>query len=203
MKNEIILVGGGGHCKSCIDVIEQEGSFRIAGIVDVAEKLHQSVIGYEIIAIDKDIPLLSREYKYFLITLGQIKSPNRRISIFNTLKKLNLTLPVIISPYAYVSKHATLGQGTIVMHQALINSVATVGSNCIINSKSLIEHDAVIEDHCHISTGVIVNGGSLVGEGSFVGSNSVIRENVTVERNSILGLHSKISKSKFKKSRAI
>jgi len=35
MKKELILIGGGGHCTACIDVIEQEGRFAIAGIVDV------------------------------------------------------------------------------------------------------------------------------------------------------------------------
>ena len=34
---EIILIGGGGHCKSVIDVIELEGQFLIGGIVDRPE----------------------------------------------------------------------------------------------------------------------------------------------------------------------
>lgn len=34
MKTEILLIGAGGHCPSCIDVIEQEGRFSIAGVVD-------------------------------------------------------------------------------------------------------------------------------------------------------------------------
>ncbi|MDZ7696624.1 MAG: N-acetylneuraminate synthase family protein [Deltaproteobacteria bacterium] len=49
MKEKIILVGGGGHCKSCIDVIEQEGRFAIAGIVDLPEKVDEKVIGCPVI----------------------------------------------------------------------------------------------------------------------------------------------------------
>ncbi|WP_319525432.1 acetyltransferase [uncultured Desulfosarcina sp.] len=202
MIKDLILVGGGGHCKSCIDVIEQEGMYRIAGIVDVLEKLDEKVLGYKIIATDEDIYSLTKEYDNFLVTIGQIESPERRQKIFKNLKALKAQMPIIISPYAYVSRHASIGEGTIVMHQALLNAGAIVGRNCIINSKSLIEHEAVIEDHCHISTGTIINGGSLVKEGSFIGSNSVIRENITIERNSIIGLHSKIYKSN-KKSRTI
>ncbi len=67
MKENIILIGGGGHCKACIDVIEQEGNYQIAGIVDLPEMLHQKVLGYEIIATDKDFPDLVKEYKNFLI----------------------------------------------------------------------------------------------------------------------------------------
>ena len=68
MKEEIVLIGGGGHCKACIDVIEAENRFKIAGIVDVKGRLHEKVLGYEIIACDEDLPKLSKEYKYFFIT---------------------------------------------------------------------------------------------------------------------------------------
>ena len=59
-KEEIILVGGGGHCKSCIDVIEQEGRFLIAGIVDMPEKLGEKILDYEILCTDDDLPSLVR-----------------------------------------------------------------------------------------------------------------------------------------------
>ena len=113
-KKSIILIGGGGHCKSCIDVIEQQGKYRIAGILDVSEKLNKKVLGYKIIAIDDDLPRLVMQYENFLITLGQIKSPEKRIRIFQTLKESGAKLPVIISPLAYLSKHAEIGDGTII-----------------------------------------------------------------------------------------
>lgn len=194
MKEKIILIGGGGHCKSCIDVIEQAATFQIAGILDVPEKMHQRTFGYEIIATDDDLPWLVKEYDNFLITLGQIKSPEKRIKLFETLKDLEAKLPVIISPLAYVSQHAQIEEGTIVMHHALINAGAQIGSNCIINNKALIEHDAVIGDHCHISTGAIINGGATVAEKTFVGSNVVTKENITIGKNSTLGAGSIITK---------
>lgn len=56
MKEKIILIGGGGHCKSCIDVIEQQGEYQIAGIVDMPKNLYQKVVGYEVIATDERSP---------------------------------------------------------------------------------------------------------------------------------------------------
>ena len=136
MKEKIVLVGGGGHCKSCIDVIEQVENFQIAGIVDVPDKLHQKLLGYEIMATDDDLPQLVNENTNFLVTLGQIKSPEKRIRIFQILKELKAKLPVIISPIAYVSQHAQINEGTIIMHHAIINAGAKIGQNCIINSKA-------------------------------------------------------------------
>lgn len=191
----IILIGGGGHCKSCIDVIEQAGTFQIAGIVDMPEKLHQKILDYEIIATDNDLPDLVKEYQYFLITLGQIKSPDKRIRIFQALKELGAKLPIIVSPLAYVSRHAEIAEGTIVMHHALINAGAQIGSNCIINTKALIEHDAVIGNHCHIATDAVINGGVKVGSGTFFGSNAVTRECIEIGENSIIGCGAKIIKN--------
>lgn len=195
MKEKIILIGGGGHCKSCIDVIEQEGRLTIAGIVDVPEKKQNTVLGYPVIGSDADLAELIKIFPNVLITFGQIKFPTRRIELFNQLKQMNASFPVIVSPLACVSSHAQVAEGTIVMHHALINAGAKVGKNCIINTKALIEHDAVIEDHCHISTGAVVNGGVKIGSGSFFGSGAISREYTSIPSNSFIRANSLYRKS--------
>ena len=137
MKEKIILIGGGGHCRACIDVIEQEGRFTIAGIVDVPEKIQHKVLGYPVIGSDSDLAELIKTCPNVLLTLGQIKSPTRRMELFNDLMTMGARFPVIKSPLAYVSPHAHVAEGTIVMHHALINAGARVGRNCIINTKAL------------------------------------------------------------------
>jgi len=173
---EILLIGGGGHCKSVIDVIEQEGKYKITGIVDKKELIGQEVLGYKVIAFDDDLEVLFKKYKYACVTVGQIKSNHLRVKLFTLLKEIGYELPIIVSPLAYVSKHAKIEEGTVVLHHALVNAGAKIGINCIVNSKALIEHDATIEDHCHISTATVINGGVVVKENTFVGSNSTTKE---------------------------
>jgi phage gp45-like len=38
-KSDLILIGAGGHSRSCIDVIEQEGKYRIAGLVGAKDEV--------------------------------------------------------------------------------------------------------------------------------------------------------------------
>jgi len=190
---EIVLIGGGGHCISCIDVIEHENIYKIAGIVDQPEHLHKKVMGYEIFGCDDDLPVLVKEYPYFFITIGQIESPAVRTKMFETLITLNAALPVIVSPNAYVSKHAQLGQGTIVMHKALVNANAIVGENCIINTGAIVEHDADVGNHCHISTSATVNGGVVIGDRSFIGSNAVTREGVALGSDVFIGCNERVT----------
>jgi sugar O-acyltransferase (sialic acid O-acetyltransferase NeuD family) len=183
----ILLAGGGGHCRSCIDVIEAGARYAIQGIVQPAYAHTEKVLGYSIVGTDQDIAELISGGSHVLITVGQIKSPTKRIKLYEYLKSINASLPAIVSPRAYVSAHAGLAEGCIVMHGAIINAAATVAENCIINSKALVEHDAVIKRHCHISTGVSINGGVVVGEGCFIGSGSVLREGVKVGAGVVIG----------------
>ncbi len=180
MSNEIILIGGGGHCKSVIDVIEQESNFKIAGIIDKTELMGHDVLGYKIIGSDNELSSFREKFSYALITIGHIKSNSSRIKLFNLLKDLKFTLPSIISPRAYVSKHAFIDEGTIVMHNAIVNSNARIGKNCIINTKALIEHDCIVEDNCHISTASVINGGVKVKANTFYGSNATSKENIEI-----------------------
>ena len=65
---KIILIGGGGHCKSVIDVIEEEKQFEIHGIVDKPENIGSYVLGYEVIAADDNLQKLANRFKYALVT---------------------------------------------------------------------------------------------------------------------------------------
>ncbi len=192
---KILLIGGGGHCKSVIDVIEQEGRFEVAGIVDREEMIGKSVLGYKIIATDSELGRLRKKFEYALVTVGQIKSANVRMRLFRKLKNLEYKMPVIVSPKAHVSKHCEIGEGSVVMHYSLVNAGAKIGVNCILNTKSLIEHDVIVGDNCHISTGAVVNGACTIGNEVFIGSNSVIANNVYVVDGSVLGAGSVVYKN--------
>lgn len=185
MRPKLILIGGGGHCASCIDVIEQEGKFEIAGIVDGAITAG-TLLGYSILGGDDSLEQLQSDCAHALVTVGQIKSSSVRARLYDRAKSLGFKLPTIISPRAYVSRHATIGEGTIIMHDALINSRAVIGNNCIINTKALIEHDGLVEDNCHISTAATINGGCIVRKGTFVGSNAVTKESIQTRENDFI-----------------
>lgn len=197
-KQPLILVGAGGHCISCIDVIEETDLYEIVGILDQPEKKGSNVLGYPVIGTDDDIPSFIAKCPNFLITVGQIKSSRIRQNIFEKIKHAGGQLPVIISPTAQVSNHATIEEGTIIMHQALVNAGASIGKACIVNSKALIEHEATIGDFCHISTAACINGQVNIGVGCFIGSNTVVGNNITIVDNTIVAAGSQVLKSLVK-----
>ena len=192
-RQDIVLIGAGGHCRSCIDAIESEGRWRIAAIVGQAAQLGSSILGYPIDAVDADLPALRQRFSYALVTVGQIDSAALRIRLYQDALALGFSLPGVKASSAYISAHASVGAGTLVGHGAIVNAGATIGENCIINSRALIEHDANVGSHCHVSTGAILNGHVHLGEGSFIGSGAVIRESLQLGEQCFVAMGIRVS----------
>ena len=192
-QKNLILVGGGGHCKSVIDVAESAG-YNILGILDMPEDVGKKVLDYKVIGTDDDIPQYVDKAE-FVITVGFIKNPTTRIKLYNKVKAAGGRLATIIASTAHVSKYAELGEGTVIMHQAFVNAGAKIGDNCIINTFVNIEHDAEVGNQCHISTGTMVNGECKIGENCFIGSQSVCANCIEIASHIIVGAGSLVRKS--------
>jgi sugar O-acyltransferase (sialic acid O-acetyltransferase NeuD family) len=192
---ELLLIGAGGHSKSCIDVIEKQGKYQIKGIIGQKKEVGNSILGYKIIGADDDLPSIRKSFDTAFITIGQIKTAANRIKIFILLKNLGFQVPTIFSPNAIISDHSEIGEGTIIHHNAIINADVKIGINCIINSGALVEHDCQIGNHCHIATRSILNGNVKVGNQTFIGSNSVMKNGITIGNQCIISMGSSIKKS--------
>ena len=193
MKDNLVLIGGGGHCKSVIEAAESAG-FCILGVLDMPEEVGKPILSTKVIGTDDDIPAYVDKAE-FVITVGFIKNPATRIKLYNKVKEAGGKLATVIASTAHVSKYAEIGEGTVALHQAFVNADAKVGRNVILNNFVNIEHDAVIGDQCHISTGAMVNGECKVGKNCFIGSQSVLANCITIGDDIIVGAGSFVRKS--------
>ena len=125
-QKNLILVGGGGHCKSVIDVTESAG-YNILGILDMPEDVGKQVLDYKVIGTDDDIPQYVDKAE-FVITVGFIKNPAIRIKLYNKVKEAGGKLATIIASTAHVSKYSIIGEGTVIMHQAFVNAGAHIAT---------------------------------------------------------------------------
>lgn len=179
-KEQLILIGGGGHCRSCIEVIESEGHYEIVGILDNHLSENDRLFNYPVLGGDDKIAQYAGSCE-FLITVGQIGLPAVRRKIADLIHEAGGVMATVVAKTAVVSEYARIGKGTIIMHHAIVNAGAVVGINGIINSRALVEHDCVIGDYCHISTGALINGGVRIGDDSFIGSGAVVVHEAVIE----------------------
>lgn len=187
MSKGLLLVGAGGHARSCIEVIESAG-LRIFGLIDHdANMLGRDVLGYPVLGNDADLLELAKDSSGVLITVGQIGRPKTRIELYETLVRDGIVPTSVFAGSALVSRHASVGHGSVAMHRAVVNAGARVGTNCIINTGAIVEHDAEIGDHCHVAIGAVIGGGARIGTGSFLGAGAIISHGISVGSGSIIG----------------
>ena len=186
-KTPLLLVGGGGHSRSCIEVIQRTDVFTVFGVLDLPARVGGRVLGYPIVGTDEDIDRFVGQCPDALVTLGQIGAPTERKRIVEALRRAGARLPVVASPYAVIATSAAVEDGTWMGHGAILNSGCRIGTACIVNSRALIEHDASVGAYCHVSTGAIVNGGTIVEDDCFIGSGAILREGITIGAGSFVG----------------
>ena len=187
-EQRLVLLGAGGHARSCIDVIEREARFSIDRILGLPADEGKPLLGYKVTGTDDSLEILVTTVANALVTIGQIHSAEPRKNLFARAKAAGFMLPVIVSPQAYVSPHSSIGEGSIIMPGAVIAAGVIIGRNCIINTRASMDHDAIIGDHCHVSSGAILNGGVTAGDDCFIGSGAILREGIRIGGASFIGM---------------
>lgn len=187
--NKIILLGGGGHCKSVIDSIESLNEFEIVGILDVENRVGQSIMGYKIIGTDSELNNLYKSgVENAFISLGSIGNTEIREKIAKRLLKIGFNIPNILDPSAKISKSVSFKSGIFVGKGAIVNSDCIIGDFSIINSGAIIEHDCVLGSFVHCAPGSVLCGGVSIGDKSHIGANSTIKQGIHIENNVVVGI---------------
>lgn len=199
MKNKILLIGAGGHCKVVLDVLFSNKEYEVAGIVDLKDLIGSKVLGIPVIGTDPDLPRFFKAgIKNCFITVGSIGRSKTRVNLYNIAKRAGFAFPNVVSPSALVSSQAILGHGNYIAPGVIINAGAKLGSNCIVNTGAIIEHDCTVGDFVHLSPGSILSGGVTIGDHSHIGTGSVVIQNLEIGTNVIVGAGSVVTKNVHK-----
>lgn len=192
---KIILVGGGGHCKSVIDTIKSSNLYEIYGIIDLAENIGKEINGVKIIDCDKNLYKYVNNIKNAFITVGSIGNSSIRIKLYRLIKSMKFNIPSIIDSTAILGQNILIKDGTFVGKGAIINNATCIGYNCIINTATIIEHDCIIENNVHIAPRTVLCGGVKIGENSHIGAGSTIIQYKSIGKNTIIGAGSVVVKN--------
>lgn len=191
MNKRLLLIGGGGHCKSVLDSLLEQNKYSEIGIVDKEENIGKVIIGVPIVGCDDDLQNLFREgYDFAFVTVGSIGNPTLRIKLFNLLSEIGYQIPAVIDNSAKVSKYSIIEEGVFIGKQAIVNAGSQIQRGVIINSGSIVEHDCQIGAFSHIAPGAVLGGGVVVGEHSHVGSNATVKQQIHIGSSSIIGMGS-------------
>ena len=185
-KKRLLLIGGGGHCRSVLDSVCSANKYDRIGIID--NKILSSDLSVPIIGKDSDLPdLLDEGWTDAFISVGSVGDTRLRRKLYRMVKDIGFAVPVIVDPSAVVSADSVIEEGVFIGKRSVVNSGTTIGTGSILNTGAVIEHDCKIGDFSHISTGSILCGNVFVGMDSHIGAGSVVRQEVNIGNNVLIG----------------
>ena len=187
MEN-IVIVGSSGHAKVVIDIVEQAGQYRIAGLIDSFRPRGEETLGYPVLGAENDLPLLIDVHGIagVLVAIGD---NHAREKVTADLAALVPGLPCVsaVHPAARIGKASTIGAGTVVMAGVVINPCCTIGDGCIVNTNASLDHDGVMENFSSVAPGVVTGGNCRIGEGAAIGLGAMLRHRIAVGEHSVVG----------------
>lgn len=195
-KTPLLVIGSGGHFKSCVDIIEESKEYYIYGLISKYDRIGKKICGYQVLSQDDNYQnFFKKGVKNAFIAIGQLKDCNLRKKIFLKLKKNFFKLPIFISKNSSVSINSKISEGTIIHKHCHVGREVKIGKCSIINTASVVEHGCQIGNFCHISTSSTINGNVEIGDDSFIGSGSVLSNNIKIKNKSFIKISSTIIKS--------
>ena len=186
--NELILLGGGGHCISVLDSVYRIGRYKDIVILDPDKNKGDIILRSEVMGDDSLLESIRVSgCKYAFISVGSIKDTSLRRKLDLKLNENGYILIKVIDPSAVVSEFSEIGDGVFIGKNCVVNAKTKIGRNAIINTASVIEHECEIGDFTHIACGSVLCGNVKVGNDCFIGAGSKITEGIRIGNNAVIG----------------
>lgn len=184
-----ILLGGGGHALSILELIND--NFSIIGYVDNNPSLIMPIkyLGDDIFFLNNFSP------KDFNIIVGFVYPDKVDLTFRKKIisKFSDFDGKTLIARSALITHNSKIGCGTVLFERTLVNR-SIVGKHCVINSGSIIEHDCIIGDNVFIGPGAIIGGGVKVENDTFIGSGAIIRDSISISQGMTIGMGTVVTK---------
>ncbi len=185
--NSLVIVGGGGHAKMCIDLLRQTHEYEILGIIDDKLEVGAVIFGVQVIGGNSSLnKLVTLGVKYAVNAVGAISDPKLRAKIHTDLTDAGFFLPNLVHPLSNVELSVNMGVGNQIMMGSVVGSDVQIGDGCIVNSGAIISHDCVLRDHCHVAPGAVLAGHIDVGESAVIGMGTTVYLGLTIGREAVI-----------------
>lgn len=186
MANKVVIIGAGGHAKVIADIIVKNND-KLLGFLDDNKKgivlADYSVIG----KVNNCIDYIDEAE--FIVAIGD-NAIRKNIS-----ERFKLKWYTAIHPSAQIGLGCEIGEGTVIMANAVINSDTKIGKHCIINTAAIVDHENSVGDFVHISPNATLCGAVMVGECTHIGAGAIVRNGISIGDDIIVGAGATVVKN--------
>lgn len=179
----MLLYGASGHAKVIISCL-QANDISVTGIFD--DDLSKKQLGL--------IPVLGSyraDYEpgeQLIISIGA-NHIRQKVAAF-----IQHQFGKVIHPSVFMDASVKVGEGSVILHRAVLQADVEVGRHVIINTSASVDHECMIKDFVHIAPGAVLCGNVHVGEGTIIGAGTIVTPNLTIGKNCLIAAGSVITK---------
>ncbi|GAA2894229.1 acetyltransferase [Microbacterium esteraromaticum] len=181
---ELILLGGGGHARSVLAALREQGRTVLGHLAPQPGDLGDDCPH---LGDDESMDAFDPGAVLFVNGLGSVASTDSRRALHERAVRRGFRAARVVHPRAFVDPGARLGDGVQVLAGAIVNVGAVVEEGALINTGAIIEHDVVVGAHSHVSPGAVIAGGVRIGDGAHVGLGARVIQGVSVGSGSLIG----------------
>ena len=178
MKN-VIIIGTGGHAKVVTNIVALCAD-NLVGFL-TSDTHMTSFLGKPVLGADTDYAHFSD--CEFIVAIGNQYAREKIVTRMPDVAWYTAIHPSVIIPY----EHCSIGEGTVISANAVINPYASIGAHCIINTQCVVEHDNTIGDFAHVSVGAMLAGNVHVGRRSWIGVGACVRNDICISDDCFVG----------------
>jgi sugar O-acyltransferase (sialic acid O-acetyltransferase NeuD family) len=187
LLEKIVVIGASGHAGVVIDIIEQENRYQIVGLLDSNTSLGRSAFGYPILGGVSNMAELEIHG-----IIGGIIAIGDNWSRFQVMSKIVKDVPDFqfvqaIHPSAQIGKGVTVGRGTVIMPNCVMNRDARVGDFCIVNTGATLDHNSKLGNYSSLAPGVRAAGHVSIGNYSAIGIGASIKHGLSIGHHTVIG----------------
>ena len=194
-KEDVILIGDGGHAKIITDIIELNKVYNIIGFTSTNPK-NKFFYNYPLLGDDNIMPsYFEKGVNKVAIGIGGYKDNNLRTKIYNFVKDIGFEVINVIHPKSIISETCEIGKGNVIFAGVIINPEVKIGNNIIIATGATIDHETIIKDNCLISAGVTIGANVIIEEKVLCALGSKIISGMFIHENSLIGAGAVVTNS--------
>lgn len=182
VKKRLVIIGASGHGKVIADIAVKRNQYEEILFLDDNTAIKECG-GFPVVGKSSDF-LNYIEDSDFVVGIGNAKIRNR---ITDMLNHKSATIATLIHPNSSIGQNVVIGQGTVVMAGAVINSDSKIGKSCIVNTCASVDHDCVVEDYVHVAVGAHVCGTVQIGHHTWIGAGATIINNLGICPECMIG----------------
>jgi acetyltransferase EpsM len=189
--SRLMLIGGGGFAKEVAEIAELNDHTVVGYVASAPGTIHYPYLGTM-----ERLRELRDHFDIVAIAFGAVdrRSAASRAAVVNWVIDEQFPAKPLVSPRAIRARGASVGDGTVVAHGAVLSVDCAIGAFSIVNTNAIVGHDARVGSNVTLAPAAFVGGDASIDDNTLMGPGTIVLEGRTVGRNVVVGMGATVAR---------